>query len=198
MLRSALFRGVPRAGAVTHTKACTPSRRFRYRFFNMKTTWLTANEHCLQPISVLGPAYRRSSDQWGPDDASAGNGVDQPRWPAHPPPLKLPDFLALMRRVLALHRVPRAYLCPSPPVAGKDKNATFRPDINPRSRAMASRVRPRDVPVHELLHQVGHRDGRSSRSPAGGASVSKMLSSAHSRGCRHRQGHCPLNARPAG
>jgi hypothetical protein len=56
-----------------------------------------------------------------------------------------------MDKALMKRRKPRAYLVPSPS-AKYQPNHTFKPAINKRSKEMASRLRPAEVPVHDVLH----------------------------------------------
>jgi hypothetical protein len=67
------------------------------------------------------------------------------------PPVDLAQFGALMDKALLRRRKPRAYLVPSPS-AKYQPNHTFKPAINKRSKEMASRLRPTEVPVHDVLH----------------------------------------------
>ncbi|KAG2436669.1 hypothetical protein HXX76_006197 [Chlamydomonas incerta] len=69
------------------------------------------------------------------------------------PPLSLDMFMSCMEEALRLRRGPRAYLVPSPS-AKQAPQHSFRPAINPRSRAMAAKSRPDAASTFELLHRV--------------------------------------------
>ncbi|KXZ44639.1 hypothetical protein GPECTOR_64g133 [Gonium pectorale] len=69
------------------------------------------------------------------------------------PPLRIEMFMSCMEEALKLRRGPRAYLVPSP--SAKQAPAhTFRPAINPRSRALAAKSRPDTSSAFELLYRV--------------------------------------------
>eukprot|EP00798_Chlamydomonas_sp_ICE-L_P002715 gene2715-12588_t len=74
--------------------------------------------------------------------ADANPGSDQsPPTTLHMDPINLEHFMALMEAALGLRRGPRSYLVPSP--SGKQAESfSFRPSINQRSKALASRLRP--------------------------------------------------------
>ncbi|EFJ40059.1 hypothetical protein VOLCADRAFT_120064 [Volvox carteri f. nagariensis] len=69
------------------------------------------------------------------------------------PPMSIEMFMSCMEEALRLRRGPRAYLVPSPP-AKQETSHTFRPSINPRSRALAAKSRPETASTFELLHRV--------------------------------------------
>ncbi|KAG2439667.1 hypothetical protein HYH02_010549 [Chlamydomonas schloesseri] len=69
------------------------------------------------------------------------------------PPLSLDMFMSCMEEALRLRRGPRAYLVPSPS-AKQAPQHSFRPAINPRSRALAAKSRPDAASTFELLHRV--------------------------------------------
>lgn len=61
-------------------------------------------------------------------------------------------FCGLLEEVLATRRGPRAYLAPSP-AKKYMPTETYKPQINQRSKQLASRVRPKDTPAYEVLYQ---------------------------------------------
>ncbi|KAG2497694.1 hypothetical protein HYH03_004431 [Edaphochlamys debaryana] len=69
------------------------------------------------------------------------------------PPLSLEMFMSCMEEALRMRRGPRAYLVPSPS-AKQVPQHSFRPAINPRSRALAAKSRPDAASTFELLHRV--------------------------------------------
>lgn len=68
------------------------------------------------------------------------------------PVVTLDGFVSLMEAAIQLRRGPRAYLVPSPS-AKCNPEPTFRPEINPRSRELAARLRPAEVEAYEILYQ---------------------------------------------
>lgn len=60
-------------------------------------------------------------------------------------------FSELMEEGLLRHRKPRAYLVPSPS-SKYQPNHSFKPQINARSKALAAKIRPPELPYHEVLH----------------------------------------------
>jgi hypothetical protein len=75
------------------------------------------------------------------------------------PSLSEDDFVELLGQALVSRRGPRGYLVPSPSVKPSKfiEQPTFRPEICPKSRQMASRLRPNDAPVYEQLYQASSK-----------------------------------------
>jgi hypothetical protein len=66
-----------------------------------------------------------------------------------------PGFIALMSEVLDRTRgIARHYLQPLPSTRRKWDEPTFKPAIEPRSLALAARVRPDGLPAHEILYRT--------------------------------------------
>ncbi|KAH7624763.1 hypothetical protein Ndes2526B_g00132 [Nannochloris sp. 'desiccata'] len=64
-------------------------------------------------------------------------------------------FVALMSEVLDRTRgIARQYLLPLPSTRRKWEEPTFRPAIEPRSLALAARIRPEGLPAHEILYRT--------------------------------------------
>ncbi len=70
------------------------------------------------------------------------------------PAVDAATFSDLMDGALSKRRKPRAYLVPSP-TSKQAAPARHQPSINQKSRELASRLRPSEVPLHDLLHQTG-------------------------------------------
>jgi len=76
------------------------------------------------------------------------------------PPVDAEKFYALMEEALGARRGPRSYIAPSPPAKFRPAD-THQPKINRASEAMVSRVRPKEVPVYELLYrEAEHQAGK--------------------------------------
>uniref|UniRef100_A0A7S0R6Y6 PFU domain-containing protein n=1 Tax=Chlamydomonas leiostraca TaxID=1034604 RepID=A0A7S0R6Y6_9CHLO len=88
-----------------------------------------------------------------PKDAPAGTVHTEDALAALPaaPTVDIDSFSELMEEALLKHRKPRAYLVPSPS-SKYQPNYSFKPQINARSNAMASKVRHPELPHHEVLH----------------------------------------------
>ena len=75
------------------------------------------------------------------------------------PPLSEDAFIDFLGQALTMRRGPRGYLVPSPSVKPSKfvEQPSFRPEICPRSRQMASRLRPNDAPIYEQLYQTSSK-----------------------------------------
>lgn len=75
------------------------------------------------------------------------------------PPVSEDEFVELLGQALISRRGPRGYLVPSPSVKPSKfiEQPTFKPEICPKSRQMASRLRPNDAPVYEQLYQTSSK-----------------------------------------
>ncbi|PRW39076.1 expressed ef-hand domain-containing isoform A [Chlorella sorokiniana] len=64
-------------------------------------------------------------------------------------------FVALMEEVVARTKgLTRQYLLPMPSTRAKFEEPSFRPAIDPRSAALAARVRPESLPAYEVLYKT--------------------------------------------
>ncbi|GBF97125.1 hypothetical protein Rsub_10136 [Raphidocelis subcapitata] len=87
------------------------------------------------------------------ESARRGGGAPpSPGPPANPSRVPLEAFCGLMEEAIAARPRPRAYLAPSPPQKYEPAE-TFAPRIDARSKAIAAKLRPKDTPLHELLHR---------------------------------------------
>lgn len=112
----------------------------------------SADFHMPPPPTLDLIATAQSNKQAAVALAALGRGPSAPPTPATPGVVIFDRFCQFMEAALTMRRGPRTYLAPSPPPKYTPEES-FQPKISERSKQLAARLRPADMPVYEVLHQ---------------------------------------------